>query len=121
MIDTSIPRRVDRRRMIRTEIRISDLQRDVEAFGADLRLTKCVTLLAKAREQFADFVDGVVKAPETPQAVRIIEKMRDDYIREHCQTFNDGHWVGTNAQNEHVSTLDGIISALSLEVNKEGA
>jgi hypothetical protein len=47
------------------------------------------------------------------EAIRIIEKMRDDYIREHCQTFNDGHWVGTNAQQEHVSTLDDIIGDIS--------
>lgn len=45
-------------------------------------------------------------------AVKVIEEIRDRYIRENCQTFNDGHWVGTARQQEYVSELDDLIEIL---------
>lgn len=108
-----IPRRVDMHRMIATELAISKVMRDVEALGSDLRLTECVVLLGRARKCMADFADGIpMAAPPSSPAVRCVEKMRDDYIREHCQTFNDGHWVASDKQREYVGYLDDVIETL---------
>lgn len=47
-------------------------------------------------------------------AIKVIEEIRDNYIRENCQTFNDGHWVGTARQQEYVSELDDLMEVLKL-------
>lgn len=45
-------------------------------------------------------------------AIKVIKEIRDSYIRENCQTFNDGHWGGTPKQQEYVSELDDLIEIL---------
>lgn len=54
-----IPRRNRVDRMTVEELAIRAVVRDVEALGADPRLTAAVTLLHQARERVADYVDGI--------------------------------------------------------------
>lgn len=52
------PRRGDLKRMTTAEIKIREAMLAVEEVGADVRLTRAVTLLDEAREAVADYVDG---------------------------------------------------------------
>jgi hypothetical protein len=58
-----IPRRIQLDKMTIAELAILNAVQLVEEMGADVRLTNAVNLLAIAREQVADFVDGVFTKP----------------------------------------------------------
>jgi hypothetical protein len=53
-------------------------------------------------------VAGMKHAP----AINLIEQLRDEYIGEHCQSYPDGHYVSTPAQNEYIGYLEDIIQLL---------
>ena len=55
----SFPRRINMDKWTPAERAIYDAVQAVEAAGADVRLTRAVILLQQAREQVADYVDGV--------------------------------------------------------------
>ena len=57
----NIPRRNRIDQFVPAEKAIWDAVQLVEDLGADVRLTNAVNLLNQAREQVADFVDGVTK------------------------------------------------------------
>lgn len=52
------PRRADLKRMTIAEIAIREAMLRVEEMGADVRLTRAVTLLGEAANAVADYVDG---------------------------------------------------------------
>ena len=54
-------------------------------------------------------------------AIKVLEEIRDSYIRENCQTFNDGHWVGTAKQQEYVSELNDLIQIIKVREALTGA
>ena len=54
-----IPRRAQVDRLVPAEIAIHDAIRLVEEMGCDVRLTRAVILLGKAKGAVADYVDGV--------------------------------------------------------------
>jgi hypothetical protein len=56
-----IPRRIRIDLMQPSELAILNAVNEVEKIGADVRLTKAVNLLHKARELIADFVDESLK------------------------------------------------------------
>ncbi len=58
-----IPRRIRLDQMTTAELAIFNAVQLVEEMGADVRLTNAVNLLARAREQVADFVDGIYTKP----------------------------------------------------------
>ena len=58
-----IPRRIRLDQMTIAELAIFNAVQLVEEMGADVRLTNAVNLLARAREQVADFVDGIYTKP----------------------------------------------------------
>jgi hypothetical protein len=45
-------------------------------------------------------------------AIKLIEQLRDEYIGEHCQSYPDGHYVSTQAQNEYIGYLEDILQLL---------
>jgi len=53
------PRRIRLDRLTPAEMAIHDAVQAVEHAGCDVRLTNAVVLLQQAREEVADFVDGV--------------------------------------------------------------
>lgn len=63
----ALPRRVQQEKLTAAERLIHDAVGEVNAMGADLRLTDAETLLTRARNLVADFVDGV-----TPQRDSVI-------------------------------------------------
>jgi hypothetical protein len=64
---TDFSRRYDMTRQTTVERAIVLAMRMVEEMGADVRLTRAVTLLDQARDSVADFVDGV-EPPAQPAA-----------------------------------------------------
>lgn len=65
MNDWNPPRRICLDKLTPAELAIVNAVEAVEAAGADVRLTKAVVALQKARDHVADFVDGVPDG-ETP-------------------------------------------------------
>ena len=63
-------RRCDVLRMTPAELAILNAMIEVEKVGADERLTTAVTLLEKARNSVADFVDGVASSSPVANAWR---------------------------------------------------
>jgi len=53
------PRRFYIDKMIPAELAIREAMLKVEELGADIRLTKAVTLLGEAGDKVADFIDGI--------------------------------------------------------------
>lgn len=53
-----VPRRADRYRMTRAELKILSAVQEVELVGADPLLTDAVVLLQQARDKVADYVDA---------------------------------------------------------------
>lgn len=70
---TEIPRRIDRSRHTPAESAITQAMAAVEAAGAHPRLTDAVTLLGKARDAVADYVDGVRATVATPTVGRFVQ------------------------------------------------
>lgn len=54
-----LPRRCYTDLMNSTEVRIMDAMTSVEGMGTDQRLTRAIHLLEMARENVADFIDGI--------------------------------------------------------------
>ena len=61
MNETEIPRRNQINRWTAAERAIAAAVNEVEAAGADVRLTDAVVLLGEARQAVADYVDGVAR------------------------------------------------------------
>jgi hypothetical protein len=55
-----IPRRCQVELMVPAEVAIMAAMYAVEDMGADVRLTNAVALLQQAKEQVADFIDGII-------------------------------------------------------------
>lgn len=66
MNENEVPRRIDRSRFTPAETAITGAMHAVEVAGAHPHLTEAVTLLGRARDRVADFVDGVPEAPPPP-------------------------------------------------------
>jgi hypothetical protein len=64
--DSAIPRRIRIDQQTPAEAAIRAAVEAVEALPADVRLTDAVVLLQAARENVADYVDGVTKEKAEP-------------------------------------------------------
>ena len=62
-MSNEFPRRIQLQKLTPAELAIVNAVYLVEEMGADVRLTNAVNLLAKARDQVADFVDGIFTKP----------------------------------------------------------
>ncbi len=60
-MSNDIPRRSRLYEMTPAELAITEAMEKVEQAGCDVRLTKAVVLLGRARDRVADFVDGVAE------------------------------------------------------------
>jgi hypothetical protein len=67
-MSNEIPRRVRIDLNTPAERAIYDAMIEVEKLPADVRLTEAVTLLGKARDAVADYVDGIERQSSEPVA-----------------------------------------------------
>lgn len=105
MNQSEIPRRIQLERMTPAERAIHDAVQVVEAAGCDVRLTKAVILLQKARDMVADFVDGVDQSPK-PDVLQQVVAEREDYRMKWTQAQHE-----TALAEKRIKSLeDGIVA-----------
>ena len=67
---SDIPRRIDRARMTHAEVAITDAMYAVEGMPPSPLLTEAVTLLSRARDRVADYVDDVDRSKRAEDDTR---------------------------------------------------
>lgn len=98
---SEFPRRIRLDQHTPAEAAITDAMRSVESAGCDARLTKALVLLSDAREQVADFVDGVpyrdptdvlrvaqAKLAECERGLQTARELAEEYSRLSAETLS---------------------------------
>ena len=102
--ETILPRRIQLDKCTPAELAIQNAVWEVEKMGADVRLTNAVILLSEARDQVADFVDGVVTESESEKIKRYINILHNyiGVLKLELDNKNNRHWDIKDTWNKKV-------------------
>lgn len=115
----AIPRRIRLDQNSAAELAIRSAIHAVEALPADVRLTDAVVLLQEARENVADYVDGVYQRPSalpTGELAALRERHEEHMEGAYREGYFDGHGDGA-----HGFVRDTVTAWMRSEAAKRAA
>ena len=106
--DHCVPRRNRVDKMSSGEYAIREAVQEVEAMGADVRLTQAVILLGEAKDKVADFVDGIPGSD--------VQSLSEGSLFSNCVFYRneDDEDNDTSVKGDTLSNLVCAVIALSI-------